>query len=286
MQAKLQKAAQIIAETKVPNLPEEIIRLKEELNKTYPNTVTVANLIAHNPELLGDFLTLVNTNVTNEATQINDAKAAVNVLGLDEIYNIFLASSLTKVIAQTPLEKEILLHGAQAGLAAAELSYWVQDVTRSEAYIAGLMQNVGAIYLSRTSPEEYAELFRSHLSNPINCIDKEFDLFETTHLHLGIFIAKKWHIDSNVYKSILMHHDQEFIQKTVSDAKIRHIIGLIMTANFAVSSANGDQYLTQEMKTYRDLGLSALDLPENAMKAAISAVMKWGKSMTKTPGGH
>ncbi|MEA1988795.1 MAG: HDOD domain-containing protein, partial [Pseudomonadota bacterium] len=253
---------------------------------TYPNTVTVANLIAHNPELLGDFLTLVNTNVTNENTQINDAKAAVNVLGLDEIYNIFLASSLTKVIAQSQLEKDILSHGAQAGLAAAELSYWVQDVTRSEAYIAGLMQNVGAIYLSRTAPEEYAELFNNHLTNPINCIDKEFKYFETTHLHLGIFIAKKWHIDPTVYKSILMHHDQEFIQKTAGDPKIRHIIGLIMAANYAVSSANGNQYLTQEMKTYRDLGLSALDLPDNAMKAAMSAVMKWGKSMTKTPGGH
>jgi len=286
MQAQVQKAAQIIAEIKIPSIPEEIIRLKEELNKTHPNTVTVANLISHNPVLLGDFLTLVNTNVTNEKTEINDAKAAVNVLGLDEIYNIFLASSLTKVIAQSPLEKEVLLHGAQAGLAAAELSYWVHDVTRSEAYIAGLMQNVGAIYLSRHAPEEYTEVFRNHLSNPVNCIDKEFTLYETTHAHLGIFIAKKWHLNANVYKSILMHHDQEFIQKTGSDSKIRHIIGLIMTANFAVSSANGDQYLTQEMKTYRDLGLSALELPDNAMKAAISAVMKWGKSMTKTPGGH
>ena len=286
MQAKLQKAAQIIAETNVPRIPDEIIRLKEELNKTYPNTVTVANLISHNPELLGNFLSLVNTNVTNENTEIKDAKAAVNVLGLDEIYNIFLASSLTRVIAQSRLEKEILSHGAQAGLAAAELSYWVPNITRAEAYIAGLMQNIGAIYLSRQAPDEYKELFQNHLSNPISCLDKEQDFFDTTHLHLGIFIAKKWNIDPNVYKSILMHHDVDFVQKTGNDSKIRQLIATIMVANFAVSSANNSQYMTQELKKYRDLGLSALNLPDNAMKAAISAVSKWGKSMSTTPGGH
>jgi len=286
MQAQLQKAAQIIAETNVPNIPDEIIRLKEELNKTYPNTVTVANLISHNPELLGNFLSLVNTNVTKENAEIKDAKAAVHVLGLDEIYNVFLASSLTKVIAQSRLEKEILTHGAQAGLAAAELSYWVPDVTRAEAYIAGLMQNVGAIYLSRKAPDDYDALFQNHLSNPISSLQKEQDFFDTTHLHLGVFIAKKWHIDPNVYKSILMHHDVDFIQKTPSDSKIRHLIAIIMVANFAVNSANNDQYMTQELKSYRDLGLKALNLPENAIKAAISAVSKWGKSMSKTPGGH
>lgn len=286
MQAQLQKAAQIIAQTNVPRIPDEIIRLKEELNKTYPNTVTVANLISHNPELLGNFLSLVNTNVTNEKTEIKDAKAAVNVLGLDEIYNIFLASSLTNIIAQSRLEKDILKHGAQAGLAAAELSYWVPNVTRAEAYISGLMQNVGAVYLSRQSPDNYQELFQTHHSSPFTAIDKEQAFFDTTHTHLGIFIAKKWHIDPNVYKSILMHHDPEFIQKTANDDKVRNLIAVIMVANFAVASANHEQYMTQELKNYRDLGLSTLNLPDNAMKAAISAVQKWGKSPTKTPGGH
>ncbi len=70
-------AAKILSESSVPNLPEEIVRLKEELNKKYPNTVTIANLISNNPVLLGDFLNLVNTNITDEKTEVKDAKAAV-----------------------------------------------------------------------------------------------------------------------------------------------------------------------------------------------------------------
>jgi len=286
MQEKLAKAAKIFKETSVPSIPDEIIQLKAELNKKYPNTVTIANLISHNPQLLGDFLTLVNTNITSENGEIKEAKAAVNVLGLDEIYNIFLSSSLTNIIAQSPAEKAILDHGAKAGLAAAELSYWVYDVSRSEAYMAGLMQNLGAIYLSRQDPESYFELIKSQLSNPISSYDKEVDKYHTSHAYLGTFIAKKWNISADVYKSILLHHDTDFALKTANDQKVRHLVALIIVANYVVSTNSDEQYITKELKEYRDIGLVQLDLPDNALKAANSAVIKWGKSMGIAAGSH
>lgn len=286
MQKQLASAAQIFSKSSVPSVPEEIIRLKEELNKKYPNTVTIANLISHNPELLSDFLTLVNSNITSEKTEIKDAKAAVNVLGLDEIYNIFLSSSLTKIIAQSPVEKAILLHGSKAGLAAAELSYWVYDVSRSEAYMAGLMQNIGAIYFSRIVAEGYYDIYKQQLSNPISGYDKELATYNTSHAFLGTFVTKKWHISPNIYKSILLHHDVDFASKLANDQKVRHLISLIMVANYIVSSNAGDQYITQELKDYRNLGKHQLNLPDIALKAANAAVSKWGNSIGLSTGSH
>lgn len=286
MQKQLASAAQIFSKSSVPTIPEEIIRLKEELNKKYPNTVTIANLISHNPELLSDFLMLVNTNITSEKTEIKDAKAAVNVLGLDEIYNIFLSSSLTKIIAQSPVEKAILLHGSKAGLAAAELSYWVYDVSRSEAYMAGLMQNIGAIYFSRTATEGYYDIYKQQLSNPISGYDKELATYNTSHAFLGTFVTKKWHISPDIYKSILLHHDVDFASKLANDQKVRHLVSLIMIANYIVSSNSGDQYITQELKDYRNLGKNQLDLPDIALKAANAAVSKWGNSIGLSTGSH
>lgn len=152
MQQALKVAADILARQHTPSIPLELLELKAELNKKYPNTVTVAQLISHNPELLANFLNLANTNLTQEKNPIQDAKVAVNLLGLQEIYNLFLSSVLSHILAEDDYERSILLHGAKAGLAAAELSYWVFDVSRTEAYIAGLMQNVGAIYLYRQHP--------------------------------------------------------------------------------------------------------------------------------------
>jgi HD-like signal output (HDOD) protein len=286
MHAQLTTASQILAKTAMTHLPEEVLYLQEELQKKYPNSVTLANLIGHNPELLGDFLTLVNSGITREDNEIKDAKAAVNLLGLDEISNLFLASSLCRNIAQTPLEKTILNHGAQAGLAAAELSFWVYGVSRSEAYLAGLMQNIGAVYLSRLYPKQYETLYYRHLSQPFDCLDSEHEFYHTDHTQLSLLVAKKWHMDPCLYKALFLHHDPDFIAKTAQHSKVRALTALIMVANFVVAGAQEEGYINQELKQYRDAGLKALNLPDNALLAAQAAVVKWGKSMHTTPGGH
>lgn len=286
MQNQVQKASQILNQLNVPTVPEELLKLKEELNKKYPNTVTIANLISHNPELLVNFLTLVNTNITSEKNEIKDAKAAVNLLGLDEIYNIFLSSSITSVLAQSELEKKILMHGAKTGLAAAELSYWVYDVSRSEAYMAALMQNVGAVYLSRRYQEEYENIFNTQLSNPVSGYEKELANIGTTHCIVGGILCKKWNISPDVYKAVIFHHDMDFAQQTQSNTKVKHLTALIIIGNYIVSTNLGDQYITQELKEYRDAGKKAVELPDNAFKAAASAVQKWGNKPGLVTGSH
>lgn len=286
MQEAIKKAAEILAQTDIPNIPEEVLQLKAELNKKFPNTVTIANLISKNPEMLANFLNLVNTGVTDEKTEIKDAKAAVNLLGLDEIYNIFLATTLTSLLAQNPFEREILLQGSKAGLAAAELSYWVYDISRSEAYMAGLMQNIGALYLSRAEKEEYEEIFNGQSVNPITAYEKEMETYKTSHCFLGGIVSKKWHVDPAVYKAILFHHDTDFAIKTAGDQKIKHLIALTIVGNYIVSVNDHEQYITQELKDYRNLGKAPLDLPDNALKAATSAVQKWGHKAGLAVGSH
>ncbi|BBP44137.1 HDOD domain-containing protein [Thiosulfativibrio zosterae] len=278
MQDKIKEANAILAKMNVPNLPDEVIKLQDELQKKFPNTVTIANLISRNSELLADFMTLVNTNLTTEKQQIKDAKAAVNVMGLDEIYNIFLSASIMQLLGASPAERAILSHGAKSGIAAAELSYWVFDVSRSEAYMAGLMQNVGAIYLSRFD-DEYKAIFESQMSNPITGFLKEFELFQTEHTILGAIVCKKWNIDPIIYKALMFHHDVDFAVKTASNQKIKHITALIILSNYVVSSTLSEQYITQEIKNYRDLAKNLLELPDNAMKAATASVLKWGSKL-------
>ncbi|RUM91239.1 MAG: signal transduction protein [Thiomicrospira sp.] len=272
----IKKAGTLLSTIAVPDLPELILLLKEELNKKYPNTVTIANLISKDPQLLADFLDLVNTNVTVERTHIQDAKAAVNLLGLDEIYNLFVSTVISNLLAQNELEKSILSHGAKAGLAAAELSYWVYDVSRSQAYMTGLMQNIGAIYLSKLEPDLYKEMFVASLSNPISAYQNELNHYQTSHVYIGSILVKKWHIQPEIYKAILFHHDMDFAIKTVGNQTIKHLTALTILSNYIVSSTDQELYINQELREYRDAAKQVLDLPDNAITAATAAVNKWG----------
>ncbi|PLA75123.1 signal transduction protein [Hydrogenovibrio sp. SC-1] len=286
MQSLIEKASEILKSQSVPNVPEEVLLLQAELNFKYPNTVKVANLISHNPELLAGFLKLVNTNITSEDRKVQDAKAAVNVLGLDEINNIFLSSGMVTVLDATPSEKPILVQGAKCGIAAAELSYWVFDVSRSEAYMAGLMQNVGAIYMGRHDSEKYMEIFKSQQAYPFSGYEKEIETYHTNHAFIGCLACKKWHMDPDIYKAILFHHDQDFAKKNQNNDRVRHLTALIMLSNYIVVEAEDDNYITQQLKTCRDLALKELALPENALNSARAAVNKWGNGMGLAMGSH
>jgi HD-like signal output (HDOD) protein len=285
MQQALKKAGELLTQVKVPSLPQEVIQIQEELNKRYPNTVTVANLIAHHPELLNSLLDLVNSSITHIDEPIHDARSAVNLLGLDELYNIFLASVFCERIAQNDEEREILQHGAMAGIAAAELSYWVEGITRSEAYLAGLTQNVGAIYMARLD-KAYMHFFRDQLSKPWTAYEAELKHYGTAHTFVGTLVAKKWHIDADIYKAILLHHDRHFTTKTVGHNKARKLIALILVANYVVSVTLGEHFITSELKAYRDAGMEVITLPDIAISAASAAVMKWGKSATLVSASH
>ncbi len=286
MQQALKVAADILARQHTPSIPLELLELKSELNKKYPNTVTVAQLISHNPELLANFLNLANTNLTQEKSPIMDAKVAVNLLGLDEIYNLFLSSVLSHILAEDNYERSILQHGAKTGLAAAEMSYWVFDVSRTEAYIAGLMQNIGAIYLYRQHPDSYPEIFDAQLANPVSGFQNELERYQTSHVHIGGLLGKKWQINALIYKALLFHHDMDFGIKTVRNSQIKHLTALTILSNYIVSVCEDDHFITQELKDYRDSAKPILDLPDNAYNSAMAAVNKWGNSSGLVSASH
>ena len=281
MQAFFMEAVSALRNMHIPSLPEEVIKLKQELTAKYPNTVTVANLISRNPEMYNHFLKLVNSNLTETDEPIQDAQAAVNILGLDEIFNIFLASTFSKQIAVNEVEKEVLRFGALAGIAAAELSPWVGGVSRSEAYLAALSQNIGAVFLMRLDREGYADIFFKQLSYPFTAHKKEADLMMTTHAYAGVIVAKKWEMSADIYQTILLHHDEMYIGKTANHPKVRHLVALTMMANYLITVNLGESFVTQEVKRMRQLAQRVLTLSDNALKSASRVVLKAKKSADK-----
>lgn len=170
---KIHAAKEILTGQALPVMPHEILLLKEELSKKYPNTVTIAGLISKNPENLALFLKIANSSVINPEVEIKDARAAVNMIGLGDLFNLFLTTVLTRLLVQDRTEQQILQEGIQMGIVAAELSYWVHDLSRSEAFMSGLLQNIGYLFLRRydASYEEYIPKLKT---NPVEkgCKDR------------------------------------------------------------------------------------------------------------------
>lgn len=286
MQEQIHQAKHLLSKVNLPRLPEEIILLQKELALKYPNTVNIANYISRNPELLADFLELVNSSVMANKEPIKEARGAVNAIGLEEIYNLYFSAAIMNLLAQTYNEKQIIQQGVQAGLAASELSYWIPEISRSEAYFLAVLHNIGAVFMTRVYPDDYYKLFEKQLANPVSRFQEEETTYHTNHALVGTLIGKKWHLDCDINNAILFHHCPKKFENTQLSPKSKQMIALLWLSNFLVSQYKHEQYRTKELDNLYKMGKKYLNLPENAIQAGAAVLSKWGNSSELNLGSH
>lgn len=74
-----------------------------------------------------------------------------------------------------------------------------------EAYLAGLMHDVGRLVLLATAPREYALVFLAK-DDDILCEIEERTL-KITHQEAGAWLIERWNLDSFLSDSVLYHHE-------------------------------------------------------------------------------
>ncbi|BBP43005.1 HDOD domain-containing protein [Thiosulfativibrio zosterae] len=273
LQQKLQEAMQAIYGHKIPEIPEEILRLEKELQSKFPNIIQIANIIEQNATLSGEVIKIINSPIMKLKlnSPIKSIRDAVKVLGLDNIYNLVVASALKKLFSDKGLHKDIMDHSVDVAFCMAELSEFVHGITRDEAYMLGLFHNVGALMLAGINPKAFGPLFTSSLSLPKTILQKEASLFRTDHAMVGVLITKKWHLPSTMIHAIMLHHNESC--ERIKNDEVRAMVGMLKVANAVVSEISLGAYSGVEMKEYQQDGIKELMLQQEDLKMVRTALM-------------
>lgn len=279
MREQLLAGAKILNNTGRPSLPFEVIQLQEALSVKYPNTVTISSIINKNPELLALFLKTANMNVAGKFEEMKSSKQAVENLGLDKVNDLFMSTAVLRVIANTRQEAEFLGASIKVGIAAAEIAHWVYEVDRSEAYMAGILCDIGALFLNKEDPSYLDSVYKKRLVNPYSGIKTELNRYQTAHEYISVLLAKDWGVKPVIYKSILMSH-QHCLKSANEDKQLQKLVAVLKLALYSVLEAEDESYITQELKDDRTLAMKSLeDVPGHAMRAAIDAVKVYGNKI-------
>ena len=278
MKEGMDEARKLIQNLKIESMPPEIFQLEDLMLSEKPNLTEVAGLLSKNPEVLGGFLSLVNKILKKtEDELILDALAAVNLLGLKEIERLFISSYLQRSLPVSEIDHKLIKNSTRSGIAAAELAYWVPEISRTEVYFIAFLQDVGAIYMMRHDPENYAEKYlNSQLSHPITAYDTELKNYRTTHAFVGSLVARRWNLGDLLCKSLLLHHYDSLEAVKNYDPKVAKMVALIQVANILVYQQFSDHYETSEQKQIIDHAVEFLNLQPNAIESANAAIIKWG----------
>lgn len=276
----MQNARTLLNSLPSDRLPAEIIELENMMQLEHPNLVEVAKVISKNADLLGDFLSIANNVLKrDEQNQLHTARAAVNVMGLGEIRKLFLISYLEKQLPQTPADQSLMIQSKRSAIAATEISYRLNEISRSEAYLACFLQNIGGIYMARKYGEEYVQkVLNNQISRPFGAYQEELTKYHTAHTFVGSLVAKQWGMDDLLCKSILLHHTKDVASLASYNLRVSQIVALTQLTSGLVADVFAKNYVTQELKDAMQNAKEYLDLPDKSIKSAIAALQKWGLS--------
>lgn len=268
---KLRKAFDSIRGIRIPELPGEIIELDRELKSKLCNTYTVAKIIERNATLAGEVIRLANSPMMKLREPAHTIRDAINVIGLDNIYNLVVSAAYQRIFGSDRLYKDILTHSVDVGFVMAYLSEWVEGVSRDEAYMVGLFHNIGALMYASKNAQAYTKLFSSSMSFPVSIIQKEEELMGSNHCLVGILIAKKWNLPYEVINTIMLHHVEKV--SSIQDDKVRALVAMIKVANAVVAEVSLGAYRGQEMKDYEKDGAHELMIDFDTVKELRNRLM-------------
>jgi len=255
---------QIIQSGNLPTLPEILFKLLEACDRTEPPQSEIAAIISRDPALTYRVLQRVNPSSV-ACSSFAGIEAAVATLGIDSIKSIALTASVHQIFAQKECRQgQFKLHSFWLNsLLCATLARNIAKKTGfeslDEAYLSGLLHDIGRLVLVATFPKEH-EWFLLETENIQNELWAETRLIGITHCDAGAWLIDTWKLNSLTADAVRFHHGP---LERIRDAF--PLVKIVYLANLLRENSQDHRRNCEEGELL--LGLGAADLQEIADQA-------------------
>src|SRR5436853_7722972 len=145
--------------TTIATLPEVTAKIVSTVEDPKSTAAALHKIVAHDPALATRILKVVNSAFYGLPGQIGSVERAIVLLGLNAIKNIAVAASLGQLCRGVKLcegftAKDLWTHCIAVGVAARELARQMKLPIADEAFLAGLIHDVGILVSLHVSPEK------------------------------------------------------------------------------------------------------------------------------------
>lgn len=207
-----QTTAELLAEVDaVPSLPEAVAEIASLVNDPHCSAEQVATAIKKDVALTARILQVANSAYYSFSNRVGTVQLAVSLLGMHEIRNIVLSASLVstfKSFKGSPFLsfRELWVHSLNCAVAAKTIASQVADLSPAEAFVGGLLHDLGMIILIDGLPEDFKKIVQLAKKEKVPFVEAERQYWEHTHARIGGVLARKWRLPKAVAEAAEQHH--------------------------------------------------------------------------------
>lgn len=219
----------------LPTLPEHYLHLLERIEAEDSSLGEIGEIISHDMSMSATVLKMVNSAFFGRNRHISDPAQAVGYLGLDIMRALVLSQHLFSIVKNDALKEfsydKLWSHcSATAGLCRQIAESETSDSKMADqAFVAGLLHDMGKLVLSSVAPEKYREALALMHDKGYVAYAAEQQVLGISHSEAGAYLLGLWGMDDLVVEALLFHHwPRECTRKGFSPLFTVHVADVLI----------------------------------------------------------
>lgn len=140
-------------------------------------------------------------------SQALEIQQAVVNIGLEELRCLLSATMLKGLLSgKTNAREQVWANAIGTAICARSLAGRIQNAFPGEAFLAGLLHDVGKLIMIRRGGRQYDTVIKMVSHGEKTFVEAEEEVFGLTHVEVGKWLGETWSFPPVVIEAILNHH--------------------------------------------------------------------------------
>lgn len=200
----------IKAQMDLPVVPAIASLVMRELTNPMSNAADLAKIINHDQALMGRILRIANSPVYKRRIATTTIDAAIVRLGRGLVKDLVISLSTKSLFRKFDrFEEDLWSHSIAAAIAAQHVANLSKKIDPSEAFVGGLLHDVGKIVLNNSASSRFKRAASAAIRNNQPYFVAEYEEFKFHHGSVGAVLLEVWGLSRALADTAQYHHHLE-----------------------------------------------------------------------------
>ncbi len=214
---------------RLPSLPHVLVDMLDACHGKSASFQDMSQIIGRDAAIAARVVALANSSYYNRGRRVDSLERALFMLGTDTIKTIVITASIQQFFSgfsstHTSFLRKFWRQSLNCALMAKSLAILTSYPDADEAYLTGLLHNIGELVLETNYGEDYQSL-REQSASPLAQVNDEQLHLGISHADVGAWLLREWGISDFAADALAYHHAS---LSDVGDA--HHLVKIIYLA--------------------------------------------------------
>ncbi len=209
--ATAEARAKILSVSELYTLPQTLVEVLRIADAPQSSAYDLSQIILRDAPVTARLLKMANSAMYGRSGQVKTVHQAVVLLGFRSVKSVVLSTSVYDVFGKNtespPVDlTQFWLHSLECATTAQLLAAKIGHQPQEEAFVAGLLHDIGILLMGRAFGSEYGD-FLADEEQGEDWLETESEQFGVDHREAGALLFAEWSLPEKLIEVIAQHHD-------------------------------------------------------------------------------